>query len=218
MAILRSNAPILDEQNRTIAGQQVSEEAINYVLKQRQALDQNHLIQQQKITAQAKQQKGLIQQIAEGFKASFRNLTDYSLAYQTIGYLRQMVSTFIQTTKEMDKNIVSLQIATGESYAEIYDMMKDFNSLGQEMGRTTSDVAQAADDWLRAGYAAEEANQLIEASMNLSTLGQIDSADATSYLISMLKGWKMEVEDVTEVVDKLTAVDRKEYKRLLAVS
>lgn len=207
LAILRSNAPILDEQNRTIAGQQVSEEAINYVLKQRQALDQNHVIQQQKITAQAKQQKGLTQQIAEGFKASFRNLTDYSLAYQTIGYLRQMVSTFIQTTKEMDKNIVSLQIATGESYAEIYDMMKDFNSLGQEMGRTTSDVAQAADDWLRAGYAAEEANQLIEASMNLSTLGQIDSADATSYLISMLKGWKMEVEDVTEVVDKLTAVD-----------
>ena len=218
LAILRSNAPILDEQNRTIAGQQVSEEAINYVLKQRQALDQNHLIQQQKITAQAKQQKGLIQQIAEGFKASFRNLTDYSLAYQTIGYLRQMVSTFIQTTKEMDKNIVSLQIATGESYAEIYDMMKDFNSLGQEMGRTTSDVAQAADDWLRAGYAAEEANQLIEASMNLSTLGQIESADATSYLISMLRGWKMEVEDVTEVVDKLTAVDRKEYKRFLAVS
>gem|GEM_PF-4848119 len=32
--------------------------------------------------------------------------------------------------------------------------------------------------------------------MELSTLGMINSADATSYLISVLKGWKLEANDV----------------------
>ena len=43
--------------------------------------------------------------------------------------------------------------------------------------------------------------------MNLSTLGMINSADATSYLISVMKGWKLEVNDIDEVVDRLVKVD-----------
>ena len=43
--------------------------------------------------------------------------------------------------------------------------------------------------------------------MNLSTLGMINSAEATSYLISVMKGWKLEVNDIDEVVDRLVKVD-----------
>ena len=82
-----------------------------------------------------------------------------------------MFSTTIQTTKDLDSAMVSLQIASGETYDSIYEMTKGFNELGKEIGRSTRDVATAADDWLRAGYAADEANQLVKASMDLSTLG-----------------------------------------------
>ena len=211
LATIRAMAPIFDEQAKTINGIKISDEQITELKQQQQLLDQNQATQMQKINAQAKQQKGLIQQIAEGFKASFRNLVDYSAAYQVIGYMRQMFSTTIQTTKDLDSAMVSLQIASGETYDSIYEMTKGFNELGKEIGRSTRDVATAADDWLRAGYAADEANQLVKASMDLSTLGQIESADATSYLISMLKGWKLEVEDIINVVDRLTAVDIKMY-------
>ena len=43
--------------------------------------------------------------------------------------------------------------------------------------------------------------------MHLSTLGMIEASDATSYLISVLKGWKIEASEVMSVVDKLSAVD-----------
>ena len=48
---------------------------------------------------------------------------------------------------------------------------------------------------------------MTKASAQLSTLGMIETADATSYLISVLKGWKIEAAEVARVVDKLTAVD-----------
>ena len=43
--------------------------------------------------------------------------------------------------------------------------------------------------------------------MVLSKLGMIDSAEATKYLTSALKGYGMEAKDAINIVDKLTAVD-----------
>lgn len=86
-------------------------------------------------------------------------------------------------------------------------MMTDFNELAEEIGKTTQEVAAAANDWLRAGYSGKQAAELTEASMQLSTLGMIESSEATSYLVSVLKGWKLEASEVQGVVDKLTAVD-----------
>ena len=207
LALEQSKILPIDEANSKIGQQQVSQEAINRLLQNREVLDQNHLIQQQKINTQIKKQKGLFDEIVDGFKTSMRNLVDYSLAGDVIRFFENTVQQVLTYTKELNSAMVDLQIGSGETYASIYEMTKGFSELGEELGRSTQDVAIAADDWLRAGYAAEEANQLVEASMKLSTLGQIESADATSYLISVLKGWKLEAEEIESVVDRLTAVD-----------
>ena len=43
---------------------------------------------------------------------------------------------------------------------EIKRMMQDFNKLGKEIGKTTTEIAEAANDWLRAGYDGAAASQL----------------------------------------------------------
>jgi TP901 family phage tail tape measure protein len=60
---------------------------------------------------------------------------------------------------------------------------------------------------LRAGYEGKEAAELTRASMMLSTLGMIEATQATTYLISTLKGWKISASEVIGVVDRLAAVD-----------
>ena len=104
----------------------------------------------------------------------------------------------------MDADLVDLQIASGSTREEMYSMLDGFADLGNQLGRTTRDISEAANDWLRAGYEGKEATDLIKASTQLSTLGMINTSDATSYLISVLKGWKLEASEVSEVVDKLT--------------
>jgi TP901 family phage tail tape measure protein len=85
--------------------------------------------------------------------------------------------------------------------------LKGYNQIASEMGRTTTDVLSAANDWLRAGYDIETANNLIRESMKLSTLGMMESADATKALISASKGWKLTAEEVGQVTDELTKLD-----------
>lgn len=104
-------------------------------------------------------------------------------------------------------NMVDIQIASGGTREEVENMMKGFNDLAMKTGRSTSEVATAANDWLRAGYKGDDATKLTEASMQLSTLGMIEASEATTALISSLKGWKLSAEEVTGVVDKLVTLD-----------
>lgn len=185
-------------------GTQLSEQErlqFNKQIENSQAVQEEKLA---KINLRQKESVGLIQQIANGFKASLRNLTDYSLAYTAIGYIKNSLQQVWQYTKDLDAAMVDLQIAAGMGYGDVKSMMYEFNNLAKEVGKSTHDVAVAANDWLRAGYQGKEASDLTKASMYLSTLGMIESADATSYLISVLKGWKIEASEVMSVVDKLT--------------
>ena len=116
-------------------------------------------------------------------------------------------SQLINYAEQLNASMVDLQIASGLSYSNIKNMMLDFNDIAVKVGKSTLEVSQAANDWLRAGYEGQDAATLVENSMQLSTLGMINSAEATEYLISMLKGWKLEVKEVGSIVDKLVAVD-----------
>ena len=204
---LQAEVPNLDLEKGELNGQKLSEEELIKLKKEIALLDSNHGIQLEKNNALQKQSVGLVQQIANGFKASFRNLTDYSLAYAVIGKIRMAYSQLINYAEQLNASMVDLQIASGLSYSNIKNMMLDFNDIAVKVGKSTLEVSQAANDWLRAGYEGQDAATLVENSMQLSTLGMINSAEATEYLISMLKGWKLEVKEVSSIVDKLVAVD-----------
>ena len=129
------------------------------------------------------------------------------IANKLANSVSQVFTNAIANTKALNKNMVDLQIASGASYRDIKNMMLDFNNLAKKVGKSTQEVAVAANDWLRAGYEGEDAAKLVESSMQLSVLGMIESSQATEYLISVMKGWKLEVSEVSSIVDKLSAVD-----------
>ena len=181
------------------------------ILKQEQFLTEQHNIQDAKlidIAGQYTKQKGLLAQIAGGLKNAFRNITDASLAYMIINQVKQVVNQIIESTKELDAVLVDIQIATGNTRGEVHNLLKEYSNLADELGTTTQSVATASNDWLRAGYEGQEAAELTRASVMLSKLGMIEAGDATTYLSSTLKGWKIEASEVLGVVDKLTVIKR----------
>lgn len=129
------------------------------------------------------------------------------LAYSIVGILGNALRQVYQNVVKLDKAVVDLQVATGLSRAQTKELIKDYAVLAKEIGATTIEVAEAADTWLRQGYSIEEANKLIKDSMMLSKLGQLSAAESAKALTSAIKGYKIEVEDATKIVDKFTSVD-----------
>lgn len=194
-------------QTGTLNGIKLTSEEIQKITESTNKLDTQHQTNLAKINSQIKVQKNFLQEILDGFKQSFVQFSGANVAFEIIQRIKQGISEVIQITKELDADLVDLQIASGATREEMYSMLDSFADLGNQLGRTTRDISEAANDWLRAGYEGKEATELIRASAQLSTLGMINTSDATSYLISVLKGWKLEAKEVSEVVDKLTAVD-----------
>lgn len=111
------------------------------------------------------------------------------------------------TMVQLDKVVTDLSVATGDSRSSVKDLLKDYNSMAKQLASTTTQVGQAADDYLRAGKSMKESNQLIKDSIMLSKLGQINSSEATEDLLATMNGFDMSVNQVNDALDAIVAID-----------
>ena len=106
--------------------------------------------------------------------------------YRLLGKFKQTLSQLTNEAKALDKALTNLRIVTGDTKDNTRGLITQYSNLAQALGVTTKAVATSAVEWLRQGYSTSEAMDLIKSSMYLSTLGMIDSAQATKSLYSRL--------------------------------
>ncbi|MCD8049935.1 MAG: phage tail tape measure protein [Clostridia bacterium] len=128
-------------------------------------------------------------------------------SYLGFRLVREAFEKITEAVKDADEAITNLREATGDSYSETQKLVSAYTKLGQSLGATTEEVADSADEWLRQGKSVADTNTLIRDAMILSKVGQIDSADATEYLTSAMKGYNIEANEAISIIDKLSAVD-----------
>lgn len=140
-------------------------------------------------------------------KSSAKAGAAFSLTSQVFQTIRDAASKAKEAVQDFDAAVMDLRMATGDTYTDVSNLVKQYNELGKSIGATTTEVSNSADTWLRQGNSISDANVLIKDSMILSKVAELESAEAAQYLTSAMKGYKVEVEDVIGIVDKLTAVD-----------
>jgi TP901 family phage tail tape measure protein len=134
-------------------------------------------------------------------------VVEWTLATGAVFGLVHAIRSSIEAAIEFDKILVDLQIVTGNTREETEKLLITYNNMAQQLGASTREVAKSANDFLRQGLSVEQTNKMITASMYLSKLGMIESAQATDFLTSATKGFKLSADEAMGVVDKLTKVD-----------
>lgn len=145
--------------------------------------------------------------LGNALKKPFQIGSSAAIAAKGIQLINTAAKNATDAIKGFDDSVKDLRMATNESYATVSKMVQGYNEMGKSLGATTKEVTASADAWLRQGKTAQETNALIKDSMMLAKVGQIDSASATEYLTSAMKGYGVEVQNVQGIVDKLCAVD-----------
>lgn len=130
-----------------------------------------------------------------------------ALVAKEISLIRTAANKAVETVKNLNQSLTDLRIVTKKSNAEATKIMGSYNSMGQMLGATTSEIADSGIAWLRQGKSISEANNLIVESTKLAKIGMLDNADATKYLTSALNGYRLESEQASSVVDKLSKLD-----------
>lgn len=119
---------------------------------------------------------------AKGFGSFIKGLAKYGIYFNVFQKIEQGARQAVKAIEDIDKSIVDLQMATGDSYQNVRQLMSGYNDFAKQLGATTTEVSAGASDWLRQGKSIAETNKLIKDSMVLSKVSNLSSEDSTSYL------------------------------------
>jgi len=113
----------------------------------------------------------------------------------------------VQYIKDLNKEMTDTQIVTGYTEKQISNLASQYNGLAIELGATTLEVAKGALEWQRQGKTISETQQLLRASVMMAKLANMDQADSTESLTSIMNGFKLTIDEVIPTIDKLVSLD-----------
>ena len=137
---------------------------------------------------------------------SFRNLRK-NFSAGMLQELQQGIKQVYKNVKIYDEAALNLQMASGKTREEVNSLIVSYTDMSKALGATVAEMSGSAESWLRQGYTLKETNDLIEARLVQSKLGQLNSAESVKYLSSALDGYKIQAEEALSVIDKMSAVD-----------
>ena len=176
-------------------------------LKNQQQLENN--ITQAKHD-QAEQQKMINtrqQNLGQMLISTIAHYAMYMVAMKLWTGVAESISDCVNYTKDLNEAMTNIRVVTMDTKEATEGLLDTYNQLGQELGASTTDIAEGAVDWLRQGYSTGDTTELVKDSTILSKLALLDNAEATEYLTSALKGYKLEAQDAIGVIDQLVSID-----------
>lgn len=117
----------------------------------------------------------------------------------------------VDNVKTLDSAMTELKKVTDESSASYSRFMQNAKSQAQEVGATLSDVIYSTADFARLGYSIEEATELSRVSTIYKNVGDgFESVtESSEALISIMKAFGVETENVITIADKLNNIGNK---------
>lgn len=131
----------------------------------------------------------------------------YLMTSLSFMYVMQGVKSLVKEVTELDTALTELRKTTDGSSQDYSNFMTDARKVADTVGRTTSEITQAAAEWSRSGYTLKESLPLGEASAMYTNISEYDNvSDATTSLIATMKAYGLEASNVTSILDKFNAV------------
>lgn len=101
-----------------------------------------------KQNVQLTEQKSLFGKLADGIKMSMSRMFSFGMiGYRIVGKVSQAFQKVIGYAQQLDQAMVNIQIVTGKTREEAFNLMGTYNKLAKELGSTTTEVANSANVW-----------------------------------------------------------------------
>lgn len=151
---------------------------------------------------------GLWDKMAKGIKDAFTNMLKYQLSYEIIQRTVEALKAMTQAVSDLDKNLTEFNKVADLSAEQLADFSDKAYDAADKIGRTGTDMIEAATEFKRAGYDLNNSLEMGDAALVMTNVadGITQTSDAASTLISVLNGFNVNESDVMTIVDKMNSV------------
>lgn len=149
--------------------------------------------------------------LGEQFKTTFANFSYFFSASRIIYSTIQAIKDMINNVTQLDSAMVELKKVTEATDAEFDKFLSNAKSQAVDIGSTITDLVNATADFSRLGYSLKDAEYLGQVATIYANVGDdVSSIDqATTSLISTMKGFGMEASQSMDIIDKFNEVGNK---------
>lgn len=144
---------------------------------------------------------------ASSFSGTIKGFAKFGAYLNIFQTIEQTARKAAESIKEIDDQIVNLQMATGSSYEDIRQLSQEYLTLGKNLGATGTEMLSGADLWLRSGRSMSETTKLLKDSTVLSKVASMDAEKSSEVLTATLNGYQMSADAAEHINDVLSSID-----------
>lgn len=144
----------------------------------------------------------------EKLKAGWEKFGGWSVVTKSMMTVIRGLRGMVDAVKDLDSAMTELRKVTdltSEGYNQFY---KEAVNVASDVGAKVSDTINATADFARLGFSVEDSTLLAAAALVYKNVGDgiEDISQATESLISTMKGFKIEAQDATYIIDAFNEV------------
>lgn len=115
----------------------------------------------------------------------------------------------IMESIRFESALLDLQKVLTDAEGDARQFTGTVEDLAKRYGESAVDILQGAANFKQAGFTVNEAFELQEESLKLVIAGNLEAAEASEILVSVLKGFKAPASDAARLVDVLNEISNK---------
>lgn len=144
------------------------------------------------------------------FKRAFKQIGQFAGIYGAIqNVMMEIPSQVINSVKDVNASQIELMKVSDASNSDLSQYWDTAAESAKKYSATISDVISSTADWSRLGYNLDDAQKLSDATTLLQKVGDNMTQESSSKgMISTLKGFKMDADEASSIVDKVNEVNK----------
>lgn len=126
-------------------------------------------------------------------------LSASTIALAAVNQIKKM----IDSVTKLDSSLTQLAIVSNASTNSLADYFKDASVAAKEVGRNIADIIDSTTTFRRLGFSVDDSLELASQTAKYSTAGDVESNVATDNITAIVKGFKIDVKDLNQVLDEM---------------
>ena len=124
----------------------------NLTQKETNSLNQQlatmRMVNKEEVKRSNKGANNWIDMIGSGIKNTITRMFDFNGVYRILNKLSRGLQQIIALTNQLDQATFNIQVVTGQSRNEVSGLITSYRKLADQLGATTVQIANAANEWL----------------------------------------------------------------------
>lgn len=141
-------------------------------------------------------------------KSGYQKFGGWALITKSMMAAANSVRQMITNVTNLDAAMTELRKVTDETESTYEQFFSEATVRARQLGATVTDTINATADFARLGYSIDDAATLADTAIMYKNVGDgiTDISVASQSIISTLKGFSLEAEDATHVIDAFNEV------------